>query len=201
MTVNEKRNYHHGDLRAALVLAGLKLLEERRSDDIGLREVARAVGVSATAVYRHFPDKAALLRALSAEGLARLAKVQQAAFTRAGGGKPGFVATGRAYVRFALDNPALFRLIFSNPPKQDFMASAQEQVPEAFRMLRENAASLVPPGASTNLVNFAALNAWAKVHGLAVLLLDGQIPIDDVLIDAVIGPSKDESDNTACRDG
>jgi AcrR family transcriptional regulator len=201
MTDGEKRNYHHGDLRAALVLVGLRLLEERRGDDIGLREVARAVGVSATAVYRHFPDKAALLRALSAEGLARLAKVQQAAFARAGGGKPGFVATGRAYVRFALDNPALFRLIFSNPPKQDLMASAQETVPEAFRMLRENAASLVPPGASANLVNLAALNAWAKVHGLAVLLLDGQVPIDDELIDAVIGPSEDESDSTACRDG
>lgn len=189
MSADDKRNYHHGDLRAALVQAGLRLLEERQGDDIGLREVARAVGVSATAVYRHFPDKAALLRALSAEGLAHLAKAQQAAFARAGGGRAGFFATGRAYVRFALDNPALFRLIFSNPPAQDLMTGEPGKVPEAFRMLLDNAASLVPSGASAETVKFAALDAWAKVHGLAVLMLDGQIPSDDRLIDAVIGAS------------
>jgi AcrR family transcriptional regulator len=188
MQADDKRNYHHGDLRAALVQAGLRLLEERQGDDIGLREVARAVGVSATAVYRHFPDKAALLRALSAEGLAHLAKAQQAAFARAGGGRAGFFATGRAYVRFALDNPALFRLIFSNPPAQDLMTGERDKVPEAFRMLLENAASLAS-GASADTVRLAALDAWAKVHGLAVLMLDGQIPSDDRLIDAVIGAS------------
>ena len=193
MTAAEKRNYHHGDLRAALIQAGLQLLEARQDQDIGLREVARAVEVSATAVYRHFPDKAALLRALSAEGLARLARAQQTAFNRAGGGKAGFFATGRAYVRFALDNPALFRLIFSNPPEQDLMSGPQDTVPEAFRMLRENAASLAPPGASADAVGLAALDAWARVHGLAVLLLDGQIPRDDRLIDAIIGPGNDES--------
>lgn len=188
MTQSEKRNYHHGDLRAALVQAGLRLLEERHGDDIGLREVARAVGVSATAVYRHFPDKAALLRALSAEGLARLARAQHEAFDRAGGGKAGFAATGRAYVRFALDNPALFRLIFSNPPEQDLMTGTQDMVPEAFRMLRDNAASVAPPDASADAVNLVALSAWAQVHGLAVLMLDGQIPSDERLIDALLGP-------------
>lgn len=187
MTSGETRNYHHGDLRTALIEAGLKLLQERRADDIGLREAARAVGVSATAVYRHFPDKAALLRALSADGLGRLAKAQRTAFEAAGGGKAGFVATGRAYVRFALDNPALFRLMFSNPPEQDLMTSAQDEAPEAFRMLRENAAFLLPPGASADAVNLAALAAWAKVHGLSVLMLDGQVPRDDQLIQALIG--------------
>lgn len=190
MPADDKRNYHHGDLRAALVQAGLRLLEERQGDDIGLREVARAVGVSATAVYRHFPDKAALLRALSAEGLDRLAKAQQAAFDQAGGGTLGFVATGRAYVRFALDNPALFRLIFSNPPAQDLMTDEPDKVPEAFRMLLENAASLAPSGASAEAVRLAALDAWAKVHGLAVLMLDGQIPSDHRLIDALIASER-----------
>lgn len=189
MSSSEARNYHHGDLRAALIEAGLKLLEDRQGDDIGLREAARAVGVSATAVYRHFPDKAALLRALSAEGLARLAKAQRGAQEKAGGGQAGFVATGRAYVRFALDNPALFRLMFSNAPEHDLMAASQDKVPEAFRMLRENAAVLLPPGATAEAVNLAALGAWAKVHGLSVLILDGQVPRDDRLIDALIGGS------------
>ena len=190
MQADDRRNYHHGDLRAALVQAGLRLLEERQGDDISLREVARTVGVSATAVYRHFPDKAALLRALAAEGLADLARAQQDAFARAGGGKAGFFATGRAYVRFALDNPALFRLIFSNPPEQDLMTGEPDKVPEAFRMLLENAALQAPPDASADAVRLAALDAWAKVHGLAVLMLDGQIPSDDRLIDALVASER-----------
>lgn len=181
MSSRADRNYHHGDLRAALIQAGLALLEERQGDDIGLREVARAVGVSATAVYRHFPDKAALLRALAHAGLDRLAKAQQAAFAEAGGGKAGFIETGRAYVRFALSNPALFRLTFSNAPIDD-----AEETPEAFRMLRDNARSLLPANASEAAVRAGALSAWAQVHGLAVLMLDGQVPADPALIDAVI---------------
>jgi AcrR family transcriptional regulator len=186
MPKTEKRNYHHGDLRAALIAAGLKLLEERKADDIGLREVARAVGVSATAVYRHFPDKAALLRALSAEGLARLAVAQRAAFDQVGGGKAGFDATGRAYVRFALDNPALFRLIFSNPPDLDLLDSGPDEVPEAFRMLLDNAARFASPDAGQDAIKRLALHAWTGVHGLAMLLLDGQISAEDPLVASLI---------------
>jgi AcrR family transcriptional regulator len=189
MAKAEKRNYHHGDLRTALLQEGLRLLEERQGDDIGLREVARAAGVSATAVYRHFPDKAALLRGLAAQGLEKLARVQKAAFERAGGNKAGFAATGRAYVRFALDNPALFRLIFSSSPEQQDDIGTGTGIPEAFRMLRENAAFLAPPGASCDDVHLAALGAWAQVHGLAVLMLDGQIPKDERLIDGLIAPT------------
>jgi AcrR family transcriptional regulator len=174
-------------LRAAAIEAGLKLLEDRTADDLGLREVARAVGVSATALYRHFPDKAALLRALAAEGLDRLAAAQRQAAEAAGGGLAGFGATGRAYVRFARDNPALFRLIFSAPPAaKDPFAAAPETAPEAFRMLRDNAALLAPPGAGPEAARLIALQAWAKVHGLATLILDGQIEADDALIAALV---------------
>jgi AcrR family transcriptional regulator len=187
MTKADRRNYHHGDLRAALIEAGLKLLEERHGDDIGLREVARAVGVSATAVYRHFPDKAALLRALAAEGLAQLAAAQHAACDAAGGGAAGFAATGRAYIRFALASPALFRLTFSHPPEHDPMTDTLDGVPEAFRLLRENAALVAPPGAGADVIKLIALDAWGKVHGLAMLMLDGQVPADDRLIDSLVG--------------
>lgn len=182
-----RENYHHGDLRTALIEAGLKLLEERAADDLALREVARAVGVSATAVYRHFPDKAALLRALAAAGLARLAAAQRAAAEAAGGGGAGFDATGRAYVRFALDNPALFRLIFSSAPGPDPFDLAPDEAGEAFRLLQENAARLAPQGAGPEAAKLIALRAWATVHGLAVLLLDGQIKGDDDLVAAMIG--------------
>lgn len=181
------KNYHHGDLRSAAIQAGLKLLEDRTADDLGLREVARAVGVSATALYRHFPDKAALLRALAAEGFKRLAEAQCAAALAAGGGEAGFGATGRAYVSFALDNPALFRLLFSAmvPPGDPF-ERRPEEMPEAFRMLWDNAARMAPPGAGPEAARLIALEAWALVHGLAVLILDGQIPRDDALIDAML---------------
>src|SRR6476619_7669930 len=141
LTVSTSKTYHHGDLRAAAIEAGLQLLEDREADDLGLREVARAVGVSATALYRHFPDKAALLRALAEAGLAQLAAAQRQAAAEAGGGAAGFGATGRAYVRFALDHPALFRLIFSaGQGAADPFGRPPEDDDEAFRMLRENAA-------------------------------------------------------------
>src|SRR3546814_12186691 len=108
-----ERAYHHGDLRAAVIAAGLKRLAEDAGGELGLRALARDVGVSATALYRHFPDKEALLDALAEEGLRRLGALQAQAWLKAGGGRAGFKATGIAYVRFAHDAPALFRLSFS----------------------------------------------------------------------------------------
>ena len=102
----DKKPYHHGDLRAALIAEGLALLAIQAADSLSLRELARRVGVSAPSVYRHFPDKEALMTALAEEGLKQLAAAQHEAATQAGGGKAGFAATGRAYVRFALDHPA-----------------------------------------------------------------------------------------------
>lgn len=175
-----KRGYHHGDLQAALIEAGLKLLAERSADDLGLREAARAVGVSATAVYRHFPDKGAFLAALAAEGLRQLGAAQRAAAEAAGGGAAGFAATGAAYVRFAIANPALFRLTFSAGAAVGTLDGAGN---EAAVMLRENAAQAAGEGEA----RVVALRAWALVHGLALLILDGQVALKDGDIDAVVG--------------
>jgi len=177
-----KKAYHHGDLRKALIETGLGLLRRRTADDLSLREVARAVGVSATAVYRHFPDKGALMAALAAEGLARLAAAQHAASDAAGGGVAGFSATGAAYVRFALANPALFRLIFANPDSIKLQSDGHED--DAMAFLRANAALLAEGRAGDAQV--IALRAWAIAHGLAMLMLDRQVPVDDALIDRVI---------------
>lgn len=177
----ESRRYHHGDLRAALIAAGLRLLAERDLEALSLREVARNVGVSATAVYRHFSDKEALMSALAREGLAQLAAAQHAAAEAAGGGRAGFAATGRAYVRFALANPALFRLIFTAP-----RAACGPEEPEAMAFLRANAAALVGRAGGVREAEVRAVQAWALVHGLAMLMLDGQIPVDDSLVNAVV---------------
>ncbi|PTQ12018.1 TetR family transcriptional regulator [Sphingomonas oleivorans] len=180
------RRYHHGDLRAALIEEGLKLIEQREADHLGLREVARAVGVSATAVYRHFPDKGALLEALAEAGLARLGRAQRAAAQAAGGGLAGFNAAGRAYVRFALENPGLFRLIFANAPghaPSDWNGKGSN---DAMQFLRENAEQLVAARHGEAAARLFALRSWALVHGLALLLLDGQVQADAAMIDAAI---------------
>ncbi|MES2444109.1 MAG: TetR/AcrR family transcriptional regulator [Pseudomonadota bacterium] len=180
-----KRSYHHGDLRAALIEAGLRLLAERSADAIGLREAARAVGVSATAVYRHFPDKGAFLAALAAEGLRQLGAAQRAAAEAAGGGDRGFAATGAAYVRFAVANPALFRLAFSASGAGPKWAPGDWHAEnDAARLLRENAERL---SAGEAAARRTALRAWGLVHGLALLILDGQVVIEDAEIDAVVG--------------
>ena len=181
-----KNAYHHGDLRAALTTAGLKLLAERTADDLSLRELARVVGVSPTAVYRHFPDKAALMAALARAGLEQLAAAQHAAFDAAGGGGGGFAATGRAYVRFALENPALFRLVFSTPRPADVLAAGAPPQDEALAFLLANAAGSGGPWGGRS-AETTALQAWSLAHGLAMLMLDGQVPHDQALIDAALG--------------
>jgi AcrR family transcriptional regulator len=181
----EPRRYHHGDLRAALIEAGLKLIEERAADDLGLREVARAVGVSATAVYRHFADRGALMAALGEAGFAQLGAAQLAAANAAGGGLAAFNATGRAYVRFALERPGLFRLIFASRRNPD-PGRWSEKSTDAMNLLRENAVRLVAPTHGEEKARLFALRAWALVHGLAMLVLDGQVAANQATIDAVI---------------
>lgn len=175
------RPYHHGDLRSALVEAGLRHLQAGGETGVSLRQLARETGVSPTAVYRHFPDKRALLAALADEGVRRLGAAQQTALEAAGGGSEGFAATGRAYVRFALAEPALFRLAFTHADLVENPLAASDP---ASRLLRANTLKLAsgdPQRAKT-----LALQAWSVAHGLAMLMLDGRIAPDDALIDAVI---------------
>jgi AcrR family transcriptional regulator len=174
-----ERTYHHGDLRTALIQAGMTAL--RDGGELSLRALARAVGVSATAVYRHFPDKDALLAAIAEDAYAMLAADQRAASEAAGGGLAGFGATGAAYVRFALKNPALFRLVFAHVQTEPH--DQREEQDEASAMLQASAAAYAPAGVDPQV---AALQAWSLVHGLSMLMLDGHVPADDALIDRVI---------------
>lgn len=180
-----KPRYHHGDLRRALVEEGLRALAHGSEDDLSLRAIARTVGVSATAVYRHFPDKTALLGALCVEGDRLLAEASRRAQADAGGGREGFEATGRAYVYFALDHPALFRLMMRR-----YRGLPGDQPAEGesagLRLLVDNIAALAPPGLSYEQRRTIALQSWSLVHGLAMLILDGIVPRDAALIEAVI---------------
>jgi AcrR family transcriptional regulator len=180
------RPYHHPDLRTALLDLGMQVIEGRSIDEVGVRELARILEVSPNAVYRHFPDKAALLRALADRGFVQLGAAQRAALEAAGGGEAGFIATGRAYVRFAREKPGLFRLMFANSPRSD-SALWHLRADDAMAMLRENAIALVAPIHGKQAAVLFALRSWALVHGLAMLVLDNQVALDDATIDAVIG--------------
>lgn len=187
-----KRGYHHGDLRAALVKAGLALLEQRSVDALSLREVARFVGVSATAVYRHFPDKQSLLRALSLEGLKQLAFQQGSAVASPSG--EGFAESGRAYVRFALSNPGLFRLIFTTSLFANHDVRDDPQGSAGW-LLRTHVAAALGADASDEQQRALTYRAWALVHGLAMLILDRQIDREDglMLLDQIVSAESVQS--------
>ena len=177
------RTYHHGDLRSAVVAEGMRLLKNQEADTLSLREIARNVGVSATALYRHFPDKASLLAALATAGYAMLAEQQSDAAK--GEGQERFAELGRAYVRFAVANPALFRLIFVNSPA-DMHAHSIAPSGSAASLLEQGVAQMRGLDASPEARFAVMVRAWSLVHGLSMLILDRQIMADDALIDQVI---------------
>jgi AcrR family transcriptional regulator len=181
-TKTSDERYHHGDLRAALVAEGLKLLKGAPAEALSLREIARNVGVSATAVYRHFPDKAALIDAMCEVGDEKLAEAFRKAMAKEKSEADAFSAMGRAYVTFALANPALFRLMMSAQG-----GKAQQNTSAGRSMLIRAIAELSGDKASKQQLKVTQLRAWSVVHGLAMLMLDGIVPKDEKLIDGVLG--------------
>jgi AcrR family transcriptional regulator len=178
---NQGERYHHGDLRAALIEEGLKRLQAGPAEALSLREIARNVGVSATAVYRHFPDRAALLGALCHVGDDRLADAFAAAMARAKPGLDAFSAMGRAYVRFALANPSLFRLMMSAQ-----VGGLDHGRSRGRDMLARGIAEMSGGRTSKAMQDVRQLRAWSMVHGLAMLMLDGLVPADDAIIARVV---------------
>lgn len=175
----------------ALVEQGLAMLESSDEAGLSLRELARRVGVSPNAVYRHFANKEALLNALAAEGFRRFNAAQVQAAVSGGDLKKGFLKAGRAYVRFAQDQPALFRLMFSCQTADHPEGELKEAAQASFDTLLAAIAQLsgVPPTEHRAKVN--AMIAWSLVHGLSHLALDGQLDKQsedaDAFIDEIIG--------------
>lgn len=179
--------YHHGDLRSATLALGMERIEQQDHPELGLRALARDLGVSATALYRHFPNKDALLDALALEALGRLGTNQgQAAMKAGGGGREAFVEVGITYVEWAHSNPALVRLIYNRVGEVDLADGDPDEMGEAFRQLRNGIAAMMPESLSDEDRAAAALHAWSLVHGLAMLILDGQIEYDPVMIRKVV---------------
>jgi AcrR family transcriptional regulator len=177
--------YHHGNLHAALIEAGVELARAGGPDAVTLREACRRVGVSHTAAYRHFPDRDALLAAVADAAMSALAGLMEQLIDDADGPDPrtaaeaGLRATGRAYIRFAITEPGLFRTAFALPEHHgDPLSVAEPEVPTPgpLRLLtrsldRLQASGAMPPERRPN----AEVTAWSAVHGLSMLLLEGPL--------------------------
>lgn len=206
--------YHHGDLRNALIRAAIELAVEGGPDAVVLRAAARKVGVSATAAYRHFEGQNDLLGAVKEYGQQRLvASMESVGRDEVHGTGPAatrarMVALGRGYIRFAREEPGLYRTAFCHKvlgsldaiPSDGPEACEEDSGHEvrSFRMLSETldeavAVGLIAPGRRPG----AELSAWATVHGTAMLFLDGPLGalpqqeadqvVDRVLHDIVAG--------------
>ena len=162
--------YHHGDLRAACLQAARELLEEGGSAGLSLRAVARRAGVSPTAPYRHFADRDALVSAVAAQGYRELAAYLAAAHPTIPETADELSKVAVAYVRFALDHPALFRAMFAEPCDPD----NPERV-AATTAISGYVATLVQHAFPAATTEDMATAVWALVHGLAFLYLDGKL--------------------------
>jgi len=180
--------YHHGDLRRALLAAGLSLLEKRGPAQVSLREVARVAGVSHNAPYRHFDSREALLAALAADGFEALG----VAMEQAAEGRTGFErlrALGIAYIAFARAQPAVYLLMFGPELVKDPFPALKAVAERSFEVLRQAIEAIVP----VETRRAAVIGAWALVHGLSHLIADHQFPPDfaeedklDALIEDVL---------------
>jgi AcrR family transcriptional regulator len=167
--------YHHGNLRAALIEAGLDALRDKPAHELSLRDLARQVGVSANAAYRHFADKEALLMALASEGFRRFSLAQAQAAAQGDTPQAMFEKAGQAYVRFARSHAALFQLMFGRFPAQGRSPELVETCEAAFSGLTGLAALHASLPQDHPAVQMRALVAWSFVHGLSHLVLDGQL--------------------------
>ena len=168
--------YHHGDLRRALVEEALRTIQRDGIEFLTLRAVGEKLGVSRTALYRHFTDKQALLAAVGREGFRMLRLALTVAWEEHGRGRKGFEAMGEAYVNFAVTHPSHYRFIDSCSRDPEFV----EQATAAFQVLvdslvAQQQAGLIRRDDPVTLARFI----WALVHGIAMLAIDGQLRESD----------------------
>ena len=170
--------YHHGDLRHALIQAGLQLLTEGGAASLDLRKVARKVGVSHSASYYHFPDKQSFLAAINEEGFHRLAQAMQEALnTVAQTPFDQLQAITRAYLLFAQANPWLMREMFSGITiERETFESLHTASKSVYRLYAEvirrgQESGKIVDGDPTALAGVL----WSVLHGLAMLIIENQM--------------------------
>ena len=171
------RPYHHGNLRHGLIDEAVATIRTEGVEGLTLREIGARLGVSRTALYRHFADKRALLAAVATEGFRTLRQQLVTAREEGDRGRAAFDAMGAAYVRFAVANPSHYRVMFggfvdpaaSDPELAGEAAGAFQLLVDALAALQRDA--VIRGDDTVKMANFV----WAVLHGVAMLGIDGQL--------------------------
>ena len=168
--------YHHGDLREQLLNTGEQALGEMAVEQVSLREIARRAGVSHAAPKHHFPSLGHLLAEIAARGFQRfVAALGEAANASAvQSAEARMLAMGRAYLRFAEENPAAYQLMFGQRELMVMTPSLIEASYAAWSQLVDGVTAIVGP----TRAQAAALHVWSSVHGLSMLKQAGHLPPD-----------------------
>ena len=168
--MDDVRRYHHGDLRRHLVIAARAEVEEHGVENVVLTRVAQACGVSVAAPYRHFASKEALLAEVAIGGFGELTEALRVATPEGSSPRDRLLDAGVAYLRFAVANPQIFRLMFNAEVRGSVDDASQESLGVLIDLVRE--CDLAVP------VDAAVRASWAMVHGYATLGVGG---MDDFL--------------------
>lgn len=168
------QGYHHGDLQRALVLAARGLVDSGGAAALTLRAAAQLAGVSATAPYRHFADRTALLAAVLTEGFHDLQTALAAARTAQSDPVAAYLAVGRAYIGFADTHQHLYRLMFGVECNKLMYPTLLAAGQAAFSEVLQAATACEAAGLTgSRSAADVALAGWAVVHGIAALHVDG----------------------------
>lgn len=180
MSSATNKTYHHGDLRQNLIDAAITLINEKGISDLSLRQLARHVGVSHNAPYRHFETKEALLMVVAEQGFESL----RLALQRAKDASPNqptqqLEAIGVAYVNFALIHPAHYRVMFGDYRSEcDEFSSLAQVAKQSFLVLLNTIEEGQVAGVfrGNDALNLARV-AWSLVHGQSMLILDNKLQV------------------------
>lgn len=162
----EARPYHHGDLRRALILAADRILERDGPQGLSLRAVAREAGVSPAAPYHHFKDKSDLLRAIAEAGFEALSDAVRTALAAEAEHK--MITIGAAYVKFARENPALYRVMYDHA--RDSSTIPEQGHGGGLRLLEQ---AMIQAGADPSddvSLKLWCIAAWCSAHGVAEMV-------------------------------
>lgn len=173
--------YHHGDLPRALRQEALRVIQADGVSALTLRGVGERLGVSRTALYRHFANKRALLGAVASDGFVILRSVLVEAWVSHGGGVDGLRAMGDAYVQFAVTHPSHYRVMFGGLVAEgDVDRAVDGKSTDAFEALVDAVRTLQAEQiVRADDPHQMALYIWSVVHGVAMLTLDGVLPGSD----------------------
>ena len=185
----QKTGYHHGDLRQQLIAATRLLVEEKGPDGVSVSQACRAAGVSTAAPYKHFADRADLMREVACTGFDEMRESFEAARdAHPPASVEAIAAIGTAYVAYAEANPGLFRMMFASVEKTDKM---EERGWGCYGVVLNEVARFLGHADVDEVVERTTFPLWAFVHGIAFLRIDGKaedeklgVPVGDIVLGA-----------------